>query len=119
MLPTVNYPHHLQHVSFVQEPWLFEANMHHFISDIMTNLAIHDMNEIQQSLQRAFVVCGTLQLPISRNFKKVYRWDGESMVIDWKISPLACYLIVINSNPSHHRVAIAQLYYAVNRAAKG
>jgi hypothetical protein len=97
------------------DQWLFEARLNYFVSDIMATLDIEDVNEIAASLNRAFQACGTLQLPFSRNFKKVYRSDGDKMLMDWKISPLACYLIVINCNPSYEHVAKAQLYFAMHK----
>jgi hypothetical protein len=80
--------------------WLFEATLNYFVSEIMAKLDIDDVNEIAASLSRAFQACGTLQLSLDRNFKKVYRSDGDKINMDWKISPLACYLIVINCNPT-------------------
>jgi hypothetical protein len=95
------------------DQWLFEARLNYLVSEIMTSLDIDDVNEIATSLSRAFQACGTLQLSFNRNFKKVYRSDGDHITMDWKISPLACYLIVINCNPSYERVAKAQLYFAL------
>jgi hypothetical protein len=95
------------------DQWLFEARLNYLVSEIMSTLDIEDVDEIATSLSRAFQACGTLQLSFNRNFKKVYRSDGDNVIMDWKISPLACYLIVINCNPSYERVAKAQLYFAL------
>ena len=89
-----------------------EARLNYFASEVMEILAIDDADEIATSLSRAFQACGTLHLSFNNNFKKVYRYDGENMIADWKISSLACYLIVINSNPANEHVARAQLYFA-------
>lgn len=96
------------------EPWFFEPRLNYFACDILDTLEITDADERVLSLNRAFQACGTLQISINRNFKRVYRFDGENLIIDWKISSLACYLIVINCNPSHEQVAKAQLYFAMN-----
>ena len=93
--------------------WLFETGLHYFVSEIMETLDIDDADEIERSLSRTFQVCDTLRISVSRNFKRVYRYDGHNMIADWKISSLACYLIVINSNPGNERVAKAQLYFAM------
>lgn len=99
-----------------KQPWFFEVRLNYFVSEIMDMLDIEDADEIVLSLYRAFQVCGTLQLPLHRNFKKVYRFDGENMIADWKISSLACYLLIINCNPINENVAKAQLYFAVKQA---
>jgi hypothetical protein len=99
------------------EQWLFEAKLNYLVSEIMATLDIDDVDEIAGSLGRAFQACGTLQLSLSRNFKKVYRFDGDNIILDWKISPLAFYLVVINCNPAYERVARAQLYFAMNQVS--
>ncbi len=97
--------------------WFFEAKLTYVLSEIMQELGIEDENDIAASLSRAFRACDTLQLPVSRNFRKVYRGEGHQMKTDWEISPVACYLIVINCNPTYESVARAQLYFALNRVA--
>ena len=95
--------------------WFFEPKLKYFANDIMKMMEIIDAIEIDSSLNRAFQACGTLNIPFNRNFKKIYRFDGENIVVDWKISSLACYLIIINCSPCHEIVAKAQLYFALNR----
>ncbi len=95
--------------------WLFEAKLNYLVSEVMNALHIEDADEMATSLKRAVLACGSLELPLHRNFKKVFRSDGENMIMDWKLSPLACYLIVINCNPGNEHVARAQLYFAFNR----
>lgn len=96
---------------------VFETGLDFFASDIMGMLKIDDSTEISSSLKRTFEACSTLNFPFERNFKKVYRFDGENLFMDWKISSLACYLIIINCEPSHEYVAKAQLYFAMNQIA--
>lgn len=101
--------------------WLFDSDsyrnrLNYFASEVMKNLEIEDDDEIASSINRAFQACSSLNIPFKRNFKKVYRSDGESVFADWKISPLACYLIVINCNPGNEHVARAQLFFALTHA---
>jgi hypothetical protein len=92
--------------------WLFEARLNYLASEIMETLMINDAEEITSSLNRAFLACDSLHIPFHRNFERVFCYDGENMIEDWKISPLAYYLIIINCNPRHESVAKAQLYFA-------
>ena len=86
-----------------------------FVSDIMSNLNINDAVEIEVSLNRTFAACRILHISQEQNFKKIYRYDGENLHIDWKISSLACYLVIINCNPTNEIVARAQLHFTMNR----
>jgi hypothetical protein len=98
--------------------WFYETKLNFFAGDVMETLDVTDAEEIGSSLNRVFQACGTLNIPVGRNFKQVYRFNGEALIEDWKISPLACYLIIINCNPVHERVAKAQLYFAMNQVAR-
>lgn len=96
----------------------FETKLNYFAGDIMETLDIVDATEITSSLNRAFQACGSLNIPFDKNFKRVYRFNGEELIVDWKISTLACYLIIINCSPSHESVAKAQLFFAINQTAR-
>lgn len=96
----------------------FETRLNYFAGDIMEMMDIEDSEEIAGSINRAFQACGTLNIPFNKNFKRVYRFNGEYLIADWKISPLACYLIIINCNPCHNNVAKAQLYFVMNQVHK-
>ncbi|MDI1318172.1 hypothetical protein [Flavobacterium sp.] len=86
----------------------------YFLTDIMNILDINDAVEIQVSLDRTFAICNALHISQLANFQKIYRFDGENLQADWKISSLACYLIIINCNPTNEFVARAQLHFVMN-----
>lgn len=90
----------------------------YFVSDLMDSLNIDDSKEIENAVNRSFDACKTLQISKNQNFKKIYRFDGKNILIDWKISSLACYLVIINCNPSNEFVARAQLHFAINRVGR-
>lgn len=93
--------------------------LHYFVSDIMNDLHIESMQEIETSMNRTFDVCDTLQISRQQNFEKIYRSDGKDLCIDWKISSLACYLVIINCNPANECVARAQIHFALHRFGNG
>jgi hypothetical protein len=97
--------------------WLLNAKLNYLASDIMEMLAITDTDETALSIDRAFQACRMLHIPVSLNFHRVFCFDGKDLFIDWKISALACYLIVINSDPKYEGVAKAQLWFAMNKAS--
>lgn len=100
-----------------KQQWFKNFKLNFFVSDVMNNLNINDEQEIEISMKRTFAVCNTLQISKNQNFKKIYRFDGKNLYIDWKISSLACYLIIINCNPNNEVVARAQLHFALNRVS--
>jgi hypothetical protein len=99
--------------------WYFEARLNHFASELFEILEIADTEEQEHALARTISACNSLRIPVTANFKKVYRYDGSWITTDWKISPLACYLITINCDPSHNNVAKAQLFFAMNQVRQG
>lgn len=69
--------------------------------------------ELEVAIDRAFQACTTMHISIDDNFKAIFRSDDQhEMVPDWKLSSLACYLLIINANPSNSNVAKVQLFFA-------
>ena len=85
----------------------------YYASDIMERMGADiSASDFADTLFRTFKVCSALDIPINDNFKKIYRYDGEKMITDWQLSPLACYLLMLNGNPMNPSVAKVQLYAA-------
>lgn len=98
--------------------WLNESKFNYFASEILNSLEITDPKEIESALKRTFYACSVLHIPFNYNFEKIYCVEKEQIKDEWKISPFACYLLIINCNPKHELVAKAQLYFAMKRNAK-
>lgn len=84
-----------------------------FANDLLEQLHISDDSEKKNALKRAMQNCISLGMPLSKNFKRVYRFTNEGIIHDWQTSPLASYLIIINCDPKHEPVAKAQLFFAI------
>ncbi len=87
----------------------------HFASEIREMLAISELPEFEDALQRTFQTFRSLNIPLEKNFRRVFRFNGSQMVADWKISALASYLIIINCNPANETVARAQLFFLMTQ----
>ena len=98
--------------------WYFETRLVHFASDIFDVLGIRDPEDRILAFDRTIRACKSLGIPIAANFKKIYCSDGNGIIADWKISPLACYLITINCDPGNTNVARAQLFFAMNQVGQ-
>lgn len=94
-----------------------EQKLRYYASDIMDELGYERSDDVDSALKRTFMICQSLQISIPVNFRQVYRFDGEKILKDWKLSPLACYIMIMNGNPCNPNVARAQLLL-VNNSAK-
>ena len=86
--------------------------LEYYASDILERMGDISAEHFADTLFRTFKICSALEISINDNFKKIYRYDGEKMITDWQLSPLACYLLMLNGNPMNPSVAKVQLYAA-------
>ena len=84
----------------------------YYASEVMERMGDTAAADFSETILRTMHICSALDIPIDDNFKKTYRYDGEQMVTDWQLSPLACYLLLLNGNPMNPSVAKVQLYAA-------
>ena len=96
----------------------FETKLIYLMSEIKESLKIENSDEIDLAFSRAIQACEALHIPFDYHFKKLFRYEGQQLIVDWKISSLASYLIIVNCNPTNKNVAKAQLYFAVNQFIK-
>jgi hypothetical protein len=82
-----------------------------YASELTDRLQISE-KAFDDALERAFNACVSLEIPIKSNFKSVYRSFEDCLITDWKLSSLACYLIIINADPANAAVARIQLLFA-------
>lgn len=82
-----------------------------YASELMEQLNASE-EELDVAVERAFKACASLNISIKQNFKSVFRTCEDHLVTDWKLSALACYLIVINADPANERVARMQVHFA-------
>lgn len=84
----------------------------YYASEIFVSVGL-SQEELKMAIDRAFKACTTLNISIDNHFKPVFRSDGmHEMEPDWRLSALACYLLIINADPSNSNVAKVQLFFA-------
>jgi hypothetical protein len=71
--------------------------------------------EMNAAIQRAFSACSSLNISIGKNFRSVFRNAESCTSTDWHLSPLACYLLIINADPSRAEIAKLQLLFATKK----
>jgi hypothetical protein len=82
-----------------------------YASELTDRLKISE-EDFDDAIERAFSACVSLDIPIRNNFRQVYRSFEDYLVTDWKLTSLACYLIIINADPANANVARIQLIFA-------
>lgn len=88
--------------------------MHLLVSDLMEDLGYRNENDLHHALMRAFEICCTMHISIADNFKRIYRYNDNLVEVDWEVSDLGCYLLLINGNSCNPNVAKAQLYAIIS-----
>ena len=86
----------------------------YYASEIMERMGETSATDFSETLFRTMKICSALDIPINDNFKKIYRYDGEKMITDWRLSSLASYLLLLNGNPMNPSVAKAQMFAALH-----
>ena len=89
------------------------VELRYYASEVIRSLGLLEDEELQSAINRALKICLSLHISIDENFRTIYRFNGNDLITDWKISPLACYLITINANPSNPKVAKAQIFFTI------
>jgi hypothetical protein len=84
--------------------------LRYYASDIIDELACETQEQAKEAMDRALHACLALNLDLSHHFRPVYRYNGEMIKLDWQLSSIGCYLLVVNADPCNPLVAKAQLY---------
>lgn len=85
--------------------------LNHLASELMDDFGYQDEKDLHIALMRTFEICCALKIPINQHFKKIYRSQEDTLVIDWQLSDFASCLLLLNGNSRNPNVAKAQLQY--------
>lgn len=88
---------------------LQERKLRLYASELKSVLEIPLLSQLEEALQRAMNVCRSQQLELAEHFKPIYRCEETGVVKDWKLSPTAWYLVMLNADPVCPEVARMQL----------
>ena len=86
--------------------------LEYYASEVLVRMGATTNEDYEETLFRTFKICSAMDISIDDNFKKIYRFDGQKTITDWQLSPLACYLLMLNGNPLNPSVAKVQIYAA-------
>ncbi|MBF9253593.1 hypothetical protein I2I11_09845 [Pontibacter sp. 172403-2] len=91
---------------------LADRNLTFYASDMLSRKGCESMEDLLQALKRATEVCTSMHLPLRENIKVVFRSRGGEVVQDWRLSPMAYLLMVINADYHNDLVAHMQVEMA-------
>ncbi|HXH19746.1 MAG TPA: hypothetical protein VNJ07_11755 [Chitinophagales bacterium] len=87
---------------------VFERELNHFASELLS-MGFHDINQIEQSIHRAIMVCRTASIPVRGNFRSVFVCTESVIVRDWRLSDMAMKLAIINADAGNPLAARVQV----------
>ena len=88
---------------------LVNSQLKHYASDLFPELEMTDEHKFNYGIERAQQVCTTLNLPLHKHFKKVYRTSGHHIYCDYRLSYTAYLLVGINGGVGSKKVAQIQM----------
>lgn len=86
-----------------------DQKLTYYASDLLELTGCASMKELSQALKRATEVCSCMHLPLRENFKVVYRSHEGEVLQDWRLSPMAYLLLIINADAHSELVAQMQV----------
>ncbi len=88
---------------------IIDTQLKHYASDLFPELEVVDETIFNISLTRAQQVCTTLNLPLHKHFRKIYRTSGDQIYCDYRLSHTAYLLVGINGDVESKKVAQIQM----------
>ncbi|PRY15621.1 hypothetical protein CLV24_102243 [Pontibacter ummariensis] len=88
---------------------LADRNLTCYATDLLQQRGCASIEDLGRAVKRATEVCNSMHLPLRENFKVVYRSQNGEVVQDWRLSPMAYLLMVLNSDSQNDVVARMQV----------
>lgn len=83
-----------------------------FASDLKDMLDYESWSSFSKAINKAMTTLNTLGIDIFDNIQSIQRIEDGKNVSDYKLSRLACYLVVMNADNKKKAVANAQVYFS-------
>jgi hypothetical protein len=86
-----------------------DSHCRFYASDLAPSLGYDTQNAIDNLIRTAIGAGAALQITLSYHFVPLFRHGEDGLFPDWRLSQLACTLIVMHADPQHPEVTNAQL----------
>ena len=87
---------------------LFDSDLH-FLASELSIYGITSGPETEIAIKRAMKICNSTHQNVRQHFKPVILCKDGTLQRDWKLSPLARKLVLLNANPSNPLVGRLQM----------
>ena len=64
--------------------------------------------DLDSSVRKAIAILQLTHIPVQQHFSCIYRSTAQGTKRDWKMSELACSLVVLSAKPVNHEIEEAQ-----------
>lgn len=78
-----------------------ELNYRYYASELLNELMRSDDFDFDASVRKAIAILRLTGIPVQHHFSCVYRSEAGRTRRDWKMSELACCLVVMGAQPSN------------------
>jgi DNA-damage-inducible protein D len=80
-------------------------------SDLARILGYENNTAFDEAIHIALDACAALHIKVRQHFQPLYRQSDGGLYADWKLSRLACTLIILHADPTRPAVMKAQLLF--------
>jgi len=100
----------LPHVILEFMEALDSHDLRYLSCDLLEYLEMEDVHVLDQAIERGINACISLSIPSRKHFRRVFIIKENDIHPGWKLSPLGCYLTILNEDPSHPMIAQFQTF---------
>ena len=81
-----------------------DLNYRYYASDLMNRLMRSEDFDFDASIRKAITILRLTGIPVQQHFSCIYRSAYGGTRRDWKLSELACSLIIISAKPANQEI---------------
>ncbi len=81
-----------------------DLNYRYYASELLDQLMKSEDFNFDDSVRKAIAIMRLTEIPVQQHFSCIYRSDMKGTRRDWKMSELACSLVVISAKPANHKI---------------
>jgi len=85
-----------------------ELNYRYYASDLLNRLMRTEDFDLEASVRKAIAILRITGVPVQQHICCIYRSANQYTQRDWKLSELACSLIIISAEPVNREIKSVQ-----------
>lgn len=85
-----------------------ELNYRYYASELLNRLMHSEDFDFSASIRKAIAILRLTGIPVQQHFSCIYRSARRGMQRDWKLSELACSLVIISAEPENQEIEEVQ-----------